>query len=109
MMREGAPQIPQIAEQLGVDIVTLRVFGPDHVVLGSRLRDPEVHVPAALVADDADCRVDERDLRPERTLQKLYLDPLARRPGNVWIICGVIACLPEISGIAATRAASACT
>ena len=33
MMREGAPQIPQIAEQLGVDIVTLRVFGPDHIVL----------------------------------------------------------------------------
>jgi predicted RecB family endonuclease len=33
MMREGAPQIPRLAEQLGVDIVTLRVFGPDHVVL----------------------------------------------------------------------------
>ena len=33
MMREGAPQIPQIAEQLGVDIVTLHVFGPDHIVL----------------------------------------------------------------------------
>jgi hypothetical protein len=33
MMREGAPQIPQLAEQLGVDIVTLRVFGPDHIVL----------------------------------------------------------------------------
>jgi hypothetical protein len=33
MMREGAPQIPQLAEQLGVDIVTLRVFGPDHVLL----------------------------------------------------------------------------
>ena len=26
-------QIPQLAEQLGVDIVTLRVFGPDHIVL----------------------------------------------------------------------------
>ena len=26
-------QIPQLAERLGVDIVTLRVFGPDHVVL----------------------------------------------------------------------------
>jgi hypothetical protein len=33
MMKDGAPQIPQLAEQLGVDIVTLRVFGPDHVVL----------------------------------------------------------------------------
>ena len=29
MMKEGAPQIPQLAEQLGVEIVTLRVFGPD--------------------------------------------------------------------------------
>jgi hypothetical protein len=33
MMKEGAPQIPRLAEQLGVDIVTLRVFGPDHIVL----------------------------------------------------------------------------
>ena len=33
MLREGAAQIPQLAEQLGIDIVTLRVFGPDHVVL----------------------------------------------------------------------------
>jgi len=33
MMREGAPQIPKLAERLGVEIVTLRVFGPDHVVL----------------------------------------------------------------------------
>ena len=33
LMKEGAPQIPQLAEQLGVDIVTLRVFGPDHIVL----------------------------------------------------------------------------
>jgi predicted RecB family endonuclease len=33
MLREGAAQIPQLAERLGVDIVTLRVFGPDHVVL----------------------------------------------------------------------------
>ena len=33
MMKEGAPQIPHLAEQLGVDIVTLRVFGPDHIVL----------------------------------------------------------------------------
>jgi hypothetical protein len=33
MMNEGAPQIPQLAEQLGVDLVTLRVFGPDHILL----------------------------------------------------------------------------
>ena len=33
MMNEGAPQIPQLAEQLGLDIVTFRVFGPDHVLL----------------------------------------------------------------------------
>ena len=33
LMKEGAPQIPQLAEQLGVHIVTLRVFGPDHIVL----------------------------------------------------------------------------
>jgi hypothetical protein len=33
MLKEGAAQIPQLAEQVGVDIVTLRVFGPDHIVL----------------------------------------------------------------------------
>jgi hypothetical protein len=33
MMKEDAPQIPLLAERLGVEIVTLRVFGPDHVVL----------------------------------------------------------------------------
>src|SRR5215212_8860754 len=33
MLKEGASQIPQLAEQLGVDIVTLRVFGPDHIIL----------------------------------------------------------------------------
>lgn len=33
MMNEGAGQIPQLAEQLGVKIVTLRVFGPDHIIL----------------------------------------------------------------------------
>ena len=33
MLKEGAAQIPQLAQQLGVDIVTLRVFGPDHIVL----------------------------------------------------------------------------
>jgi hypothetical protein len=33
MLKEGAGQIPQLAEQLGVNIVTLRVFGPDHILL----------------------------------------------------------------------------
>ena len=33
MLKEGAAQIPQLAQQLGVDIVTLRIFGPDHIVL----------------------------------------------------------------------------
>jgi hypothetical protein len=33
MMKEGATQIPQLAEQLGVDIGTLRIFGPDHIIL----------------------------------------------------------------------------
>ena len=33
MLKDGAAQIPQLAEQLGVDIITLRVFGPDHIVL----------------------------------------------------------------------------
>src|SRR5436190_20286520 len=33
MLKAGADQMPQLANQLGVDIVTLRVFGPDHIVL----------------------------------------------------------------------------
>jgi hypothetical protein len=33
MLKEGAAQMPRLAEQLGVDIVTLRIFGPDHIVL----------------------------------------------------------------------------
>jgi hypothetical protein len=33
MLKQGAAQMPQLAKQLGVDIVTLRVFGPDHIVL----------------------------------------------------------------------------
>lgn len=33
MLKEGAGQIPQLAEQLGVEITNLRVFGPDHVIL----------------------------------------------------------------------------
>jgi hypothetical protein len=33
MLKQGAGQIPQLADQLGVNIVTLRVFGPDHIIL----------------------------------------------------------------------------
>jgi hypothetical protein len=33
MLKEGAGQIPQLADQFGVNIVTLRVFGPDHIIL----------------------------------------------------------------------------
>jgi hypothetical protein len=33
MLKEGAAQMPQLAEHLGVGIVTLRIFGPDHIVL----------------------------------------------------------------------------
>jgi hypothetical protein len=33
IFKEGAGQIPRLAERLGVNIVTLRVFGPDHVIL----------------------------------------------------------------------------
>jgi hypothetical protein len=33
MMKEGAGHIPQLAEQLGVNIVTMRIFGPDHIIL----------------------------------------------------------------------------
>jgi hypothetical protein len=33
MLKEGAGQIPQLAEQLGVNIGTLRIFGPDHIIL----------------------------------------------------------------------------
>jgi hypothetical protein len=33
MMKEGAEQIPQLAEQLAINIVTMRIFGPDHIIL----------------------------------------------------------------------------
>jgi hypothetical protein len=33
ILKEGANQIPQLAEQLGVNIGTLRIFGPDHIIL----------------------------------------------------------------------------
>jgi hypothetical protein len=33
MLKQGAGQIPQLAEQLGVQIGTLRIFGPEHIIL----------------------------------------------------------------------------
>jgi hypothetical protein len=33
ILKAGASQIPQLAEQLGVEIGTLRIFGPDHIIL----------------------------------------------------------------------------
>jgi hypothetical protein len=33
ILKQGAGQIPQIAEQLDVTVDTLRIFGPDHIIL----------------------------------------------------------------------------
>jgi len=33
MFKEGASQIPQLAQQLGVEIGTLRIFGPEHLIV----------------------------------------------------------------------------
>lgn len=33
MMKQGAKELPNLAKQLGVKIITLNVYGPDHVVL----------------------------------------------------------------------------
>jgi len=33
LMKEGAKQIPEVAEKLGVKIITINVYGPDHEVL----------------------------------------------------------------------------
>ena len=33
LLKQGAGEIPQLAEQLGVRIGTLRIFGPDHIIL----------------------------------------------------------------------------
>ena len=33
MLKTGASQIPRLAERLGVGIDTLRIFGPDHIIL----------------------------------------------------------------------------
>ena len=58
MLKEGAAQIPQLAEQLGVDIVTLRIFGPDHIVL------------AVVEADDIEAVT--KPLRPPARCFALY-------------------------------------
>jgi hypothetical protein len=34
LMREGAKELPGLAGTLGIEIVTLRVLGPDHQVIG---------------------------------------------------------------------------
>jgi hypothetical protein len=33
IMKEGAKGIPELAKSLGLQIITLNVFGPDHIVL----------------------------------------------------------------------------
>lgn len=33
MMKQGAPQMPGLAQKLGVKIITTNVYGPEHVVI----------------------------------------------------------------------------
>ncbi len=33
MMKQGAKEIPELAKKLGVQIITINVYGPDHQVL----------------------------------------------------------------------------
>ena len=33
ILKEGVNRLPHLAEQLGVNIGTLRIFGPDHIIL----------------------------------------------------------------------------
>lgn len=33
MLKQGAQELPGLAQKLGVKIITLNVYGPDHVVL----------------------------------------------------------------------------
>ena len=33
LMKEGTKQIPEVAKKLGVKIITINVYGPDHEVL----------------------------------------------------------------------------
>jgi hypothetical protein len=32
-LKQGGPQIPELAKKLGVKIITMNVYGPDHVIL----------------------------------------------------------------------------
>jgi hypothetical protein len=34
LMRDGAKQMPDLAKKLGIEIITLRVLGPDHQFIG---------------------------------------------------------------------------
>lgn len=33
LLKDGAGKIPQLAQDLGVDIRALRIFGPEHIIL----------------------------------------------------------------------------
>ncbi|HET6357600.1 hypothetical protein OG905_23290 [Streptomyces sp. NBC_00322] len=33
LMREGSKELPTLAQKLGVEIITVRVYGPDHVIV----------------------------------------------------------------------------
>jgi hypothetical protein len=33
MLKQGAKEMPELAKKLGVKIVTMNVYGPDHVIL----------------------------------------------------------------------------
>ena len=33
MLKQGAPGLPELAKKLGVKIITMNVYGPDHVIL----------------------------------------------------------------------------
>ena len=68
ILRDGAGQIAQLAEQLGINIVTLRIFGPDHIILAvveasdhrsrQELRPPES--PHAMEHREDPCHVFDR-------------------------------------------------
>lgn len=34
MMKQGATELPALADKLGIKIVAINVFGPDHVIMG---------------------------------------------------------------------------
>jgi hypothetical protein len=57
LLKEGAGQIPHLAEQLGISIVTLRVFGPDHIIL------------AVVEAQDIDSRQELRLAEPPHAVE----------------------------------------